>query len=43
MTRVEPLYAAGEFAIGLGNQAPLGVVVPLYQTAAQRVPAPVPQ
>ena len=43
MTRVEPLYAAGEFVLGLGNQAPMGIVVPLYGTAAPRVPAPVPQ
>ena len=43
MTRLEPLYAAGEFGLGLGNQAPLGIVVPLYGTAAPRVPAPVPQ
>ncbi len=43
MTRVEPLYAAGEFVLGLGNQAPMGVVVPLNGAAAPRVPAPIPQ
>ena len=32
MSRVEPLYAAGEFILGPGNLAPLGIVVPLYDT-----------
>jgi hypothetical protein len=43
MRRVEPLYAAGEFIVGPGNLAPLGIVVPLSQTAAPRGLAPVPQ
>ena len=43
MTQVGPLYAAGEFVLGLGNQAPMGVVVPLNGAAAPRVPAPIPQ